>query len=50
MNEYIRKSSSINELDPNIVRLLENKYFGKSILSTDEKVFIIDDSKIIMLG
>lgn len=50
MNEYIRKSSSINELDPNIVRLLENKYFGKSILSTDEKVFIIDDNKIIMLG
>lgn len=50
MNDYIRKSTSINELDPNIVRLLENKFFGKSILSTDEKVFIIDDRKIMMLG
>ena len=50
MNDYIRKSTSINELDPNIVRLLENRFFGKSILSTDEKVFIIDDRKIMMLG
>ena len=50
MENHIRKSSSINDLDERVLKLLENKFPNSSIISTDNKVFIIRNNKILMLG
>jgi len=50
MNHYIKESSSINDLDDNIMKLLEYTYPNKEIITTDSKIFIIGDNKILMLG
>lgn len=50
MENHIRKSSSLNDIDERILKLLENKFPNSSIISTDEKVFVIRDNKILMLG
>ena len=50
MEKHIRESSSINDIDERVLRLLENKFPNSSIISTDEKVFIIKGNKILMLG
>ena len=50
MNDYIIKSSSLNSIDKNILELLETSFPNASIISTDEKVFVIRNNKILMLG
>ena len=50
MNDYIMKSSSLNNIDENVLSLLENTFPNSSIISTDEKIFIIKNNKIMMLG
>lgn len=50
MNEYIKKSTSLNNLDECSLTLLENAFPNSSIISTDEKIFIIKNNKITMLG
>lgn len=50
MQKYINKSSSINNLDNETLKLLEMSYPNKEIITTDEKIFIIDNKRILMLG
>lgn len=50
MMEYIRKSKRLNSLDTLTESLLEERFLGKEIISTDDKIFILDDDKILMLS
>lgn len=50
MNDYIRKSSTINSLDDNTMKLLEVSFPGCEIISTDTKIFVLKNKRIMMLG
>lgn len=50
MIKYIEKSEKYNELDLLTETLLKNKFGNKEIISTDDKIFIIDNDKILMLS
>ena len=50
MLEYVRKSKNLNDFDMLTESLLENYFIGKQIVKTDDKIFVIDEDKILMLS
>lgn len=50
MERMIAESNTINSRDDSEIYLLENMYPNCQIISTDANIFIINGSKILMLG